>query len=400
MKIALATVFAAALASAQEVPPPTVPARADSTPPAATSPAPAPAETPKPVLKATAPGTAPEPAAAPAKPLSSHDAAEALTPDELKQAVDLLRDNYIRPDHLSDEALARAGMQGLLDRLGAGARVYAQKPEVPSQESPFHHELLKAGVAYVRLGALNMENLSALDKALNDQAANPPGALVLDLRATPPNTDFEFAAEVCRRFCPRGRILFSIKRPKVNDEEILTSRDEPRWRGLLVVLVDGDTAGSAEVVAAVLHTHLRAYVVGQRTQGEAAQFEDLRLSGGRMLRIAVGEVSLPDSTPVFPGGLQPDLPVGVPQEQTDAALAAELTGGVASIVEDKERPRLNEAALVAGTNPELDAMREYQKLREKGQESKPQVRDVTLQRALDYVASVSVYEAAQAKRRP
>ncbi len=402
MKIALATVFAAALASAQEIPPPVVPgpvpARVDSAPPpSATAPA---DTTPKPALKATVAGTVPEPASGPAKPLSSHDAAEALTPEELKQAVDLLRDNYIRPDNLSEEALARAGMQGLLDRLGAGARVYPQKPELPAQDSPFHHELLKTGVAYVRLGALNMENLSALDKALNDQSASPPGALVLDLRATPANTDFEFAAEVCRRFCPRGRILFSIKRPKVNDEEILTSRDEPRWRGLLVVLVDGDTAGAGEVIAAVLHTHLRAYVVGQRTQGEAAQFEDLRLGGGRMLRIAVGEVSLPDATPVFPGGLQPDLPVGVPQEQTDAALAAELTGGVASVVDDKERPRLNEAALVAGTNPELDAMRDYQKQREKGQDPKPQVRDLTLQRALDYVASVSVYEAAQAKRRP
>ena len=403
MKIALAALLVTALASAQDKPPvaPTLPApgpAASAPPTAAASPAP---EAPKPGLKATAPGVAPEPVAAPApvKPLSSRDAADALSPEELKQAVDLLRDNYIRPDNLSEEALARAGMQGLLDRLGAGARVYPQRPDAAAADSPFHHETLKSGVSYVRLGTLNGDNLAALDKALNESSPTPPTAMVLDLRASPPSSDFEFAAEVCRRFCPRGRILFSIKRPKVNDEEILTSRDEPRWRGLLVVLVDGDTAGASEVIAAVLRTHLRAYVVGQRTQGEAAQFEDLRLAGGRVLRVAIGEVTLPDNSPVFPGGLQPDLAVALPQDQTDAALAAALNGGVAPLVEDKERRRLNEAALVAGTNPELDAMTEAQKLREKGIQPKPELRDVTLQRALDYVASVSVYEAAQAKRR-
>lgn len=397
MKIAFAAVFVATLAWAQENAPPAP--RVDTPAPAAPGAAPA-ADPAKPVLKATPPGTAPEPLLGPPKPLSSRDAADAMTPEELKQAIDILRDNYIRPDNLSEDALARAGMQGLLDRLGAGARVYPQKADAPTVESPFHHELLRPGVAYVRLGSLNGDNLAALDKALNDQGANPAGALILDLRASPPSTDFEFAAEVCRRFCPRGRILFSIKRPKVNDEEILTSRDEPRWRGLLVVLVDGDTAGGGEVIAAVLHTHLRAYVVGQRTQGEAAQFEDVRLAGGKTLRVAIGEVSLPDNTPVFPGGLQPDLPVAVSPEETRDVLAAALNGGLAPLVEEKERPHLSEAALVAGTSPELDAMREAQKLREKGQTPKPALRDVTLQRALDYIASVMVFEAAQAKVKP
>ena len=110
---------------------------------------------------------------------------------------------------------------------------------------------------------------------------------MLDLRATPHSTDFEAAAECCRRFSPKGRVLFSIKKPKANDEEILTSREDPKWRGLLVVLVDGDTAGAGEVIAAVLHTHLRAYVIGQQTKGEAAQFEDVPLAGGRVLRVAI-----------------------------------------------------------------------------------------------------------------
>lgn len=414
MKTVIAAVFVACLACAQENlpdpspirkgPPGAAPALPATTaaPPVLVPPkpgVPAPAEPARPALKATPPTPTPAEPPGPPKPFTSREAADALSLEELKQAVDIMRENYIRPDALNDEALARAGVQGLLDRLGAGARIYPKRAEVAEQVSPFHHETLGAGVAYIRLGVLNHENLAALDKALNERAAKPAASLVLDLRASPPSTDFEFAAEVCRRFCPRGRILFSIKRPKVNDEEILTSRDEPRWRGLLVVLVDGDTAGSGEIIAAVLRTHLRAYVVGQRTQGEAAQFDDISIGGGKVLRVAIGEVTLPDNSPVFPGGLLPDLVVPVSQAATDAILATAADGGVAPLVEEKERPRMNEAALVAGTNPELDALREQQLQRARGEQPKPMQRDVTLQRALDYITGVTVFEAAQRKGR-
>ncbi len=349
----------------------------------------------KPALKAEPKIERREEPARPAPPLTSRDAADALKEDELDQIVSLLRENYIRPESLTDSALARARVQGLLDRLGAGARIYPIAVSTAAPTSPFRSERLEGGTAYIRLGSLGPGNLAALDKALDDLAPKPPAALVLDLRATPPSTDFEMAAEVCRRFAPRGRILFSIKRPKANDEEVLTSREDPRWRGLLVVLVDGDTAGSGEIIAAVLRTHLRAYIVGQQTKGEAAQFEDIALGVSKVLRVAIGEVTLPDATPVFPGGLTPDLVLAVPQEQVDALLASALDGGVATLVAEKIRPRMSEAALVAGTNPELDAMKELQQLKAKGQEPMPPLRDAALQRALDYITSVSIFEAAK-----
>jgi hypothetical protein len=333
----------------------------------------------------------------PAKPLTSREASDLLSEEELAQVIDLLRNNYTQTAGLTDAALARAGMQGLLDRLGTGARIYSKVSAIPETPQPLRSEILDGSVGYLRLGTLS--DLGALDAALEQFSIKPPTALVLDLRATPHSSDFELAAEVCRRFAPKGRILFSIKRPKVNDEEILTSRDDPRWRGLLVVLVDGDTAGAAEVVTAVLRTHLRAYVIGQQTKGEAAQFDDLPLSSGKVLRIAVGEVSLPDNSPVFPGGLRPDLIVPVSQDKTDEILMASLAEGVAPLVAEKERPRMNEAALVAGTNPELDALQERQKQKAEGVPPKPVLRDEALQRALDYITTVRIHEAARAAGR-
>jgi len=329
--------------------------------------------------------------------LSSQEAAEALSADELRQVVDILRDNYLHPDALSETSLARAGMQGLLDRLGAGVRILSAPTPENQRPSQFRSEMLNGGVGYLRLGALTQENLAALDGALEAYAPKPPGAVVLDLRATPTSTDFELAAECCRRFSQKGRVLFSVNRPKANDEEILTSREDPRWRGLIVVLVDGDTAGAGELIAAVLRTHLRAYVIGQQTKGEAAQFEEVPLAGGKVLRVAVGEVSLPDATPVFPGGLTPDLIVNVSQEKTDEVLELALnTAGVAPLVTEKARARMNEAALIAGTNPELDEIQANQKLRAKGEMTPKPPCDEVLQRAMDFIATVRVYESREA----
>ncbi len=326
--------------------------------------------------------------------LSSHEAADAVGEEELRQIVEILRDNYLHPEALSDTALARASLQGVLDRLGAGARIFSAGKSMEHRAGQFRSEILTSSTGYLRLGALTAENTAALDAALEAFAAKPPPALVLDLRATPHSTDFELAAECCRRFVPKGRVLFSIKRPKANDEEILTSREDPRWRGLLAVLVDGNTAGASEVVAAVLRTHLGAYVIGQQTKGEAAQFEELPLAGGRVLRVAIGEVTLPDATPVFPGGLTPDLIVSVPQEKTDEVLQLAMnSGGVAPLVLEKARARMNEAALIAGTNPELDEMQQIHKLRAKGEEPAKLPRDEVLQRALDFITSIGVYES-------
>jgi hypothetical protein len=329
-----------------------------------------------------------------ARQLSSHEAADAVGDDELRQIVDILRDNYLHPEALSETALARAGLQGMLDRLGAGARIFSAGKKAEPRPGQFHSEIISGTVGYLRLGALTFENIAALDAALEGFAAAPPPALVIDLRATASSTDFELAAECCRRFSPKGRVLFSIKRPKANDEEILTSRDDPRWRGLLAVLVDGTTAGAGEIIAAVLRTHLGAYVIGQQTKGEAAQFEELPLAGGRVLRVAIGEVTLPDATPVFPGGLTPDLALNVPQEKTDEVLQLAMTSGaVAPLVLEKVRARMNEAALIAGTNPELDEMQESNRLKAKGEPRKNLPRDEALQRALDFITTIRVYES-------
>jgi hypothetical protein len=334
----------------------------------------------------------------PSKPAapSLRDAVEELSAADLQALLAVLRENYIAPEKLDDTAIARATALGIFERFAPGISLPLGDKARPEEDSPLRSEILEQRVGYLRLGALTEERLTELDAAVQTFTERAISALVLDLRATPPGSHFELAAKICERFVPKGRVLFTLRRPQAQQELILTSKLEPLFRGVIVTLTDADTAGAAEVIAAVLRTQARALIIGQPTRGEAVEYADVPLPSGRKIRVAVAEAALPENVPVFPGGVAPDIAVDVSVEDNTRVLQAGLQSGVAPLVVETERPRMNEAALVAGTNPELEAHRAT--LASKGRKAPAPLRDAVLQRALDALTTIALFEKPAAKR--
>ena len=164
----LATVLALACARAQQRLPEPLPPKDGIPIPAAAAGESKPAVRAVPAAAIAPVSLTEEKAAAPAeaapRQLSSHDAAEALGEEELRQTIEILRANYLSPDALSETALARAGMQGLLDRLGTGARIFSVGKKAEPRVAPFRSETLDGVVGYVCLGTLTPENIAALDE--------------------------------------------------------------------------------------------------------------------------------------------------------------------------------------------------------------------------------------------
>lgn len=342
---------------------------------------------PQPAAAEATPSPAPSPASKPAEPpLSPRRAVDSLSESDLKQALELLRSNYVRSSAFEETALNRATLQGLLERLGGGASIQSAGAEAPA-ETPFRSEILDERIGYVRLGSLTKGHVAEFDAALGDFRAKKIGSLILDLRATPPSSDFELAAEVIKRFTPKGKMLFAVRRPSVKQERMFTSDLNPAFEGVAVTLIHRETAGAPEVIAAVLRTLDNALTVGQRTSGQAAEYAELPLRNGKLLRVAVAEVKLPQNIAVFPNGLKPDLAVEVSARAEEEVLRKGLEKGVAGLVFETERARLNEAALVAGTNPEIDA---EEARSGKAESDETPLRDTVLQRAVDLVTTIRI----------
>ncbi len=331
-------------------------------------------------------GQTPAPAPIPASDL------QALTPADLQQAVPLLRQHYVNPAALNDTELQRATLAGLLDRLDRRVRLLPPKTGPAATPAPFYREIIDGRIGYLRPGELSRPQLQELETTLRGFAGKKVGAVILDLRGSVETNDFATAAEFAKRFVPQGRPLFSLRGPGGKTVRDFVSDQAPLYQGLIAVLVDRDTAGATEALAALLRFTNRAIIIGQTTAGSAVDYSDLTLPSGRILRVAVAEAILPDERARYPQGVPPDLPVALGAAAKKQIFQESLTKGMAPFVFETDRPHLNEAALIAGTNPEIDAAQAAQQRRSENGPKPLALHDTVLQRGVDLVTSIEVYE--------
>jgi len=351
----------------------------------APSPKPSASPTPSPTPQAS-----PAPVKTPVPAVALRRMIDSLPDADTQQALELLRSNYVRSAALDEPSVNRATLQGLLERLGGGVAIRSATPEAET-ESPFRSEILDEQIGYVRFGSLTKGHLAEFDAALGNFSAKKVGSLILDLRATPTSSDFALAAEVIKRLTPKGKMLFAVHRPSAKQERMYTSDLDPAFQGVTVTLIQRETAGAPEVIAAVLRTLNNTLTVGQKTSGQAAEFVELPLRGGKVLHVAVAEVKLPQNFSIFPEGLKPDLAVEVSAKDQQEVLKTGLEKGVGGLVFETERVRMNEAALVAGTNPEIDAEEAAQRDGNNGEDEKAPLYDTVLQRAVDLVTTIRIF---------
>lgn len=308
---------------------------------------------------------------------------DALSAEDIAQALSALQQRHVSSATFGTNGIAKATLRGLLGELYPGAEV-ADVENPPAPLSPFRAETLDGAVGYIRLGSLLPQTIGELEATLKDFTARKVDAVVLDVRATPETEDYDLAAQAAARFVPTGAKLFSIHGPDGQPRKVFTA-DGPRvFNGEVVIVADGTTAGAAEVLAASLRRHSRAMIVGANTSGRAVELSTLPLGNGQVLRFATAEIRIEGLPPVYPRGLPPDLEVVQDRTERDDLLAGGLEKGVSSFVFERERARMNEAALVAGTNPEID-----------GEDYEERPVDRALQRAVDLVTAIRLFRAKE-----
>jgi Peptidase family S41 len=335
-----------------------------------------------------APNAAPMPPAS-VKPI--RDLVNELDQAGLQRVIEKLQSSYVDSGALTNQEINQAAVEGLLSRLGPGASLQTKaQTEKPAPVRPFRSELIQTQFGYLRLGSFTQSGLPQLDEALNNFRNRGATGLVVDLRTMEPGSDFRLAADILSRFVPKGKVLFTLVEPKGGEAQAYTSSLDPIFTGPIAVLVSQDNAGSAEAVAGTLRDQLHALIIGQKTSGRAVEYEQYPIGDNLLLTVAVKELLIPGAPLIFPNGLSPDIAVPFPKQLQDAILALTDQNGVVDYILDEERPHTNEAALVAGKNPDLDA---YEADHGNGKSKQQHVKDVVLQRAIDFLTTISVFRA-------
>lgn len=320
----------------------------------------------------------------PAPPLGT--LVDTLDQAALQEAFRLLTNDYIQEEDLDPLEVNRAALQGLLERLDFGAMLLTERTR-SERDSPFgfHHARAHEAIGYVRFGRYTEEEIGQFDAALKEfQAEKAITHLILDLRSPQAQAEFSIASRILSRFRPPNELLFKIRRPGNDRPTLFVSAPEAdSCRLETILLVDRETGNVGEIIAAVLKRQTDCLVIGEKTPGLAVEYRDVPLGEDRILRYAIAEVVLEDDSSIFRTGIKPDLVTPTPVKAKGDLFRA-VDGGkpLAGFLVQKERPRMNEAALVAGTDPEID----YYLLLSQNKPTpwdRPPLQDRALQQAVD-----------------
>ena len=320
------------------------------------------------------------------------DAADAAS---FAEVYGLVRSNLTRIDAT---ALDQMAVEGFLQKLGGLAQIGDAKSDPPTAGGPDPVARVHDGRhGYVRLVEIGADAAPGLAAALAGLAAtNDLKGVVLDLRFAG-GRDFAAAARVADLFLPAGRpVLDWGEGPFTSTAKTNASTNA------LAVLVNRQTRGAAEAVAAALRQTGTALVLGATTAGEASFYRSFPLSSGQKLSLAVTAVKTGDGEPVPATGVVPDIVVNVRPEVERGYLAdpfgvvrsaSAATGQTNQIVSSvRVRKRLTEADLVKAKQAGRPLESASDSTAPAAVPTEPQkvVRDPVLARALDLLKGLDV----------
>jgi len=165
--------------------------------------------------------------------------------------------------------------------------------------------------AVIRLESFSTGAAKALVGAITEARAKGAAGIVLDLRANPGGYVNE-AMDVASQFLGSGVVYVSQDRSgKQVPHEVAgggSATDIP-----LVVLVDGQTASSAEIVTGAIQDAGRATIVGETTYGTGTVVGTFPLSDGSAVTIGTERWLTPKGHAIWREGLKPDETVALAQ---------------------------------------------------------------------------------------
>jgi C-terminal peptidase prc len=193
-------------------------------------------------------------------------------------------------------------------------------------------------VGYLRVGLFRDSTPRELDSALASLQQDGVQALVLDLRGNIGGS-FTAALELARRFLPKGTIVTTEGQvPEVNNVSFTSDSGMAASTIPLVVLVDGETASAAEVLAAALKDQQRATLIGAPTFGKGTLQYPLALEWldtaaadgttsqkmpkspkGGTVRLTIARLISPAGYPLHATGVQPHILETDPHNQLTLA---------------------------------------------------------------------------------
>lgn len=174
------------------------------------------------------------------------------------------------------------------------------------EEPAIVYGMQENNIGYIQISKFSRPLTSQMENALKELEANGMEKLIIDLRN---NTGgyLDSAETTASLFLKKGKLIYSLEDKKSKEDyydQTETSRDYP-----IVVLINNNSASSAEILAAALKDSYGAVLVGQTSYGKGKVQQTYDMEDGSMAKFTSARWLRPTGDCIDKKGIKPDFEV-------------------------------------------------------------------------------------------
>ena len=295
--------------------------------------------------------------------------------------------------HIDEEAVMGLTLSEAVDKMRGPVNTPINVRIIREGEEPFDVKIVRdiikitsvkskvhSDVGYLRITSFTQKTYKNLIKEFSKLERKMNGnikGLVLDLRNNPGGL-LDQAISVSDAFLERGEIV-STRGRETNAEQRFNASKGDITKGLpIIVLINGGSASASEIVAGAIQDHKRGILLGTSTFGKGSVQTIIPVSSKGAIRLTTARYYTPSGKSIQATGIEPDI--YVPQSKLEVI---EKTNGRK---ESSLRGHLDKEDTDANTNKDEDSSKNSTNNLDE---------DYQLNRALDLIKSISVYENLQ-----
>lgn len=171
-------------------------------------------------------------------------------------------------------------------------------------ESPtVTYQMYEDGIAYIQITEFDSVTTDQFREKLNQAKTEGMKSLILDLRDNP-GGNLSDVVDISGEILPKGLVVYTEDRNGKRKEYSCDGENEIQVP--MVVLVNGNSASAAEILAGAIKDYEKGTILGTTTFGKGIVQRIFGLSDGSAIKLTVSHYYTPNGNDIHGVGIEPD----------------------------------------------------------------------------------------------
>jgi carboxyl-terminal processing protease len=191
-------------------------------------------------------------------------------------------------------------------------------------------KLIEGDIAYIKLSHFSENAISDFRKAVIEVLTSPAKSIILDLRNNPGGY-LEVSRDIAGYFLERGQVVTIEDFGNGKKNEYLSQGSGALIDYPVVILMDEGSASASEILAGCLRDNRGIILIGEKSFGKGSVQELENLIDGSSLKVTIAKWLTPKGESISEKGLEPDIKVGMTEEDYSNNLDPQLDKAIETI---------------------------------------------------------------------